>query len=82
MSEFKLQSSNIIEEGKAARVQLLFADDPDSDAATQTIVIDVPVELEGHRPTPEYRVEALRYARSVIDAEMSEMQRLAGRSAS
>jgi hypothetical protein len=77
MSELTLQSTTITQTAEGVRVQVLFADNPKVDEASEAVQIDLPVEIEEHRPLFEYQAAALRCARSVIDLQMSEIQRLA-----
>ena len=66
MADIKLQKTEFIEDADGMRVRILFADDPKADEANQTVQIDLPVEIEGHRPLFEYQAAALRDARSAM----------------
>ena len=79
MADMKLQKTEYTDDTQGMRVRIIFADDPNPDEARQTVLIDLPVSIEGYRPFLDYQAEALRNARRVIDEQMSVVQSLAGR---
>lgn len=75
----KLQSTIITETGDDLRLDVVYADDPDSAVARASLVIRLPIEDQDYPILPEARLEALRRVRRLVDAEIHEIERARGR---